>query len=96
MDWPNDDDVLTALDGLRLVLLDHPIATVPHLLPAPGPRALPLPDLAIYMRGVRSSSQALARRARDPFDRTEAERTTRMAERSIAAQRATRLLRKPD
>jgi hypothetical protein len=57
---------------------------------------LPLPDLAIYMRGVRSSSQALARRARDPFDRTEAERTTRMAERSIAAQRATRLLRKPD
>jgi AhpC/TSA family len=92
MDRPHDDDVLTALDGLGLAAISRPIATVPHLPPAPGPRALPLPDLAVYMRGVRSSSQALARRARDPWDRGEAERTTKMAESFIAAQGATRRL----
>ncbi len=94
MDRPNDDDVLTALDGLGLPPLDLPIATVDHLLPRPGPRALPLPDLAVYMRGVRFATQALAGRARDPFDRAEAERSSRMAERVIAAQGATRRLRR--
>jgi hypothetical protein len=96
MDRPNDDDVLTALDGLGSPPLDLPIATVPHLPPAPGPRALPLPDLAVYMRGVRSATRALAGRARDAVDRTEAERTTTMAERFIAAQGATRRLQELD
>jgi len=92
MDRPVDEDVLIALDGLALPPLDLPIATALHLPPAPGPRALPLADLAVYMRGVRFSSMALAGRARDPFDRAEAERTSKMAERFIVAQGATRSL----
>lgn len=92
MDRPHENDALTALDGLGLPPLDLPIATVPHLPPVPGPRALPLPDLAVYMRGVRFATQALAARARDPVDRDEAERTTKMAERFVAAHGATRRL----
>lgn len=90
MDRPVEDDVLVALDALGLPPIEMPIATVPHLPPAPGPRALPLLDLAVYMRGVRSATQTLSKRARDPFDRSEAERTSKMAERYIAAQGATR------
>ncbi len=57
--------------------------------PRPGGRATKLEDLAVYMRGVRFASRALADRARDPFDRAEAERTSKMAERFVAAQGAT-------
>lgn len=92
MDRPHEDDALRALDELGLPPIDLPIATVPHIKPEPGPRAMPLPDLAVYMRGVRSSTQSLGARARDPFDRDEAERTMKMAERFIAAQGATRRL----
>lgn len=90
MDRPVEDDILAALDGLGLSPITREIATVPHLTPAPGPRALPLLDLGVYMRGVRFATQALAGRARDPFDRAEAERTSKMAERFMTAQGATR------
>ena len=90
MDRPVEDDLLVALDALGLSPIEMPIATVPHLLPTPSPRAMKLLDLAVYMRGVRFATQALAVRARDPFDRDEAERTSKMAERYIAAQAATR------
>src|SRR5215204_53514 len=43
MDRPIDDDVLIALDGLRLPPLDLPVSTVHHLAPMPGPRAMSLP-----------------------------------------------------
>ena len=89
MDRPHEDEVVAALDALGLPPLDLPIATVHHLDPAPGPRALSLPNLAVYMRGVRFATQALAGRARDPFDRAEAERTSKMAERFMAAQGST-------
>ncbi len=92
MDRPHEDETLAALTRLDLPPLDLPIQPVPHLEPAPGPRATPLNDLAIYLRGVRFSSLALGGRARDPFDRDEAMRTTKMAERFIAAQGATRTL----
>jgi uncharacterized protein HemX len=62
---------------------------VAHLPPAPGPRATKLADLGTYMRGVRFAMQAMAGRARDPWDRAEAERTAKMAERYLAAQGAT-------
>lgn len=90
MDRPDDSDVLGALDALELAPITAPIQTAPHLPPAPGPRAMPLADLGVYMRGVRFAMQALAARARDPWDRGEAERSSRMAERYVAAQGATR------
>jgi peroxiredoxin len=90
MDRPGDEEVLAALDGLGLPPIDASLEPVPHLPPVPGPRAILLPDLGAYMRGVRFAMQAMASRARDPWDRAEAERTGRMAERYIAAQGATR------
>jgi len=89
MDRPNDDEVLAALDRLGAAPIPAATEPVPRLEPAPGPRAMTLPDLAVYMRGVRFAMQAMAGRARDPFDRAEAERTKAMAERFIAAQGAT-------
>jgi hypothetical protein len=88
-DRPSDDDLFAALDALGLPPLAVADGTVPHLPPAPSPRASKLPDLAVYMRGVRFATTALAARARDPVDKAEAERTAKMAERFIAAQGAT-------
>ena len=90
MDRPDDGDVLAALDGLGRAPITASIQAVPHLPPAPGPRAVPLADLGVYMRGVRFAMQAMAARARDPWDRGEAERSSRMAERYVTAQGATR------
>ncbi len=90
MDRPDDSDVLGALDALELAPITAPIQTAPHPSPAPGPRAMPLADLGVYMRSVRFAMQALAGRTRDPWDRSEAERSLRMAERYVAAQGATR------
>ncbi len=90
MDRPGDDEVLAALDGLGLPPIDVPLEPVPHLPPVPRPRAIMLPDLGTYMRGVRFAMQAIAVRARDAWDRAEAERTAKMAERYVAAQGATR------
>ena len=89
MDRPIDEEILAALEPLRLPAVETPAAPLPHLPPAPGPRAMPLRDLAVYMRGVRSSTRALAARARDPWDKAEAERTSAMAERFMVAQGAT-------
>ena len=86
MDRPGDEAVLTALDGLGLPPIDVPIGPVARLPAVPGPRATKLAELGVYMRGVRFAAQALGGRARDPFDRAEAERTSRMAERYVAAQ----------
>jgi len=61
---------------------------VAQLDPCPGSRATNLEHLAVYRRGVRFVSMALAGRARDPFDKAEAERTSQMAECNIAAQGA--------
>jgi len=90
MDRPSDDEILAALDRLGLPVIATPPTTVAHLPPAPGPRAISLPDLAVYLRGVRFAMTAMAGRARDPFDTAEAERTARMAERYLAAVGATR------
>jgi peroxiredoxin len=90
MDRPGDEEVLAALDGLGLPPIDVPLEPVPHLPPVPGPRAVLLSDLGAYMRGVRFAMQAMAARARDAWDRAEAERTGKMAERYVAAQGATR------
>ena len=89
MDRPNDDEILETLSSLALPATETPAGTIPHLDPRPGSRATKLENLAVYMRGVRFASMALADRARDPVDKTEAERTSRMAERYIAAQGAT-------
>ncbi len=96
MDRPNDDATLAAVAGLGLGPLDIPLETVPHTVPAPGPRAMTVADLAVYLRGVRSAMQAMAGRARDPFDKAEAERSRAMAERFIAAQGATLRLASAD
>jgi len=90
MDRPGDEDVLVALDELGLPPIDAPLGPIPHLPPVPGPRAIMLSDLGAYMRGVRFAMQAMAVRARDAWDRAEAERTGKMAERYVAAQGATR------
>ncbi len=92
MDRPDDSDVLGALDALRLAPITASTRTASHLTPDPGPRTVPLADLAIYMRGVRFAMQAMAQRARDPWDKHEAERSARMAVRYVAAQGATRRL----
>jgi len=92
IDRPHEDDVLAALDTRGLPPLDRPLTTVSHRTPGPGLRAMPLPDLGVYLRGVRFATNGLAGRARDPFDRAEAERTSAMAERFMAAQAATRRL----
>ncbi|MDQ3514754.1 MAG: peroxiredoxin family protein [Chloroflexota bacterium] len=88
MDRPDDGEVLAALDLLGLPPIEAAVETVPHGDPMPGPRAVPLPNLVVYMRGVRFAMGAMAARARDPFDRAEAERTATMAEGFIAAQAA--------
>jgi hypothetical protein len=89
MDRPGDGEVLAALDRLGLSPIDAPLEPVAYRPPAPGPRATKLADLGVYMRGVRFAMQAMAARARDAWDRDEAERTAQMAERYIAAQGAT-------
>ncbi len=89
MDRPNDAEILDALSALDLPPIETPQGTVSYLEPQPGSRATTLEDLAVYMRGVRFASKALADRARDPIDTAEGERTSRMAERYIAAQGAT-------
>ena len=89
MDRPNDDEILDALASLGLPATETPAGTIPHLDPRPGSRATKLDNLAVYMRGVRFASKALADRARDPVDKAEAERTSKMAERYVAAQGAT-------
>ena len=89
MDRPNDDEILEALSSLGLPETETPGGTIAHLDPQPGSRATKLDNLAVYMRGVHFASKALAERARDPFDKAEAERTSRMAERYVAAQGAT-------
>ncbi len=96
MDRPNDDEILEALSSLGLPATETPAGTIAHLDPRPGARATKLENLAVYMRGVRFASKALADRARDPIDKAEAERTSRMAERYVAAQGATlRLVNQP-
>lgn len=85
MDRPNDDDLLAAVERLDLPAIEPATEIVPHLPPRPGPRAVALRDLAVYLRGVRFAMAAMAERARDRFDRTEAERTVVMADRYLAA-----------
>ena len=94
MDRPNDDEVLATVGGVGAAPIPETTGTVPHLDPAPGPRATRLPDLGVYMRGVRFAMEAMADRARDPFDKAEAERSSAMAERFVAAQGATLRLTK--
>lgn len=92
VDRPLEEEALTVLDRIGAPPIDERASPVAHLDPEPGPRAIGLADLAVYLRGVRSSSLALSERLKDPWDRAEAERTMRMAERFIAAQGATRRL----
>lgn len=91
-DRPNDDDVLAVLGDLGLASVDSATPTVPTVAAQPSARSISLHDLGPYMRGVRFAVTALAERARDPFDRSEAERTAMMAERFLAAHGATQRL----
>ncbi|MGI8643077.1 MAG: peroxiredoxin family protein, partial [Thermomicrobiales bacterium] len=93
-DRPGDDEVLAAIQGLDLPPIDVSDGVADHPRPEPSGRAMSLPDLGVYMRGVRFAMMALAGRARDEYDRSEAERTAKMAERFIAAQGATLRLTK--
>lgn len=88
-DRPGDDEVLAAIKRLNLPTITADAGVADHLEPVPSGRAMSLPDLGVYMRGVRFAMMALAGRTRDEFDRSEAERTAKMAERFIAAQGAT-------
>lgn len=88
-DRPGDDEVLAAIQRLKLPSINADDGVASYLKPEPSGRAMSLPDLGVYMRGVRFAMMALAGRARDDFDRSEAERTAKMAERFIAAQGAT-------
>ncbi len=90
MDRPDDGDVLEALVNLDLPPVEPASGVVSTRSPTPGPRATKLAELAIYLRGVRFAMTAMAGRARDPFDRAEAERTATMADRYMAAVAATR------
>jgi hypothetical protein len=86
MDRPTDEVVIQAVDSLDLPAVDPPddvLATVP---PEPGSRAMRLENLGTYMRGVRACSNALGGRARDDYDRQQAQRTSKMAEAFISAQ----------
>ena len=89
MDRPGDDEVLAALDGLGLPPVDTPLHPMTHRASSPGPRAMTLSDLGVYLRGVRFAMGAMAARARDDWHRAEAERTQKMAERYLAAQGST-------
>lgn len=89
MDRPPDDAILAALDPLALPPRQAVSGIIAHLPPEPGPRAMPLRDLGIYLRGVRFATQALGARSRDSWDMSEAERTSRMAEGFLKAQAAT-------
>ena len=94
MDRPGDTDLCAALDTLGLPPLETPAddTIIAHLEPQPGAHAVQLQDLAPYLRGVRYASLGLARRARDDWDKSEAERTSQMAERYVAALGATQRL----
>lgn len=92
-DRPGDDDVLAAIAALELSPVESVTEPVAHVDPEPSPRAIGLADLSVYMRGVRFAMVALAGRARDPYDKSEAERTSKLAESYIAAQGATMRLR---
>lgn len=89
MDRPPDDEILAALDTLALPPLPTVTGVVPHMAREPGPRAMQLRDLGIYLRGVRYASGALADRAHDPRAKQEAERTSAMAEAFLKAHGAT-------
>lgn len=89
MDRPSDDEILAALDGEGLpAITAQPATTAAD--PKPGPRAISLADLAVYLRGVRFAMTAMTNRARDPFDKSEAARTAKMAEQYVAAVGETR------
>ncbi len=90
MDRPSDGEVLAALDRLDLPPIAQPPPAPAAAESKPGGRAIALADLAVYLRGVRFAMKGMAGRARDPFDKSEAERTSAMAERYIAAVGETR------
>lgn len=95
-DRPGDEDVLAAIERLELPSIEARDTPVSHIDPKPSGRAIGLANLAVYMRGVRFAMIAMAGRARDPFDREEAERTKRLAERFIEAQGTTLRMSKGD
>jgi hypothetical protein len=92
-DRPGDDDVLAAIEELGLPAIKGKTGTLEHGDPEPSGRAIGLADLGVYMRGVRFAMVAMAGRARDPYDKSEAERTSKLAEHYIAAQDATMRLK---
>jgi hypothetical protein len=89
MDRPLEEDVQEVLDVLRLPPVQEEIRVYPYSDPRPGPRAMTLTNLSIYMRGVRFASEALSNRARDDWHREQAARVSNMAARFLVAQGAT-------
>jgi len=84
-DRPVHEEALSASLGLALSPIEERVIVVPTAGAEAGPRALTISELSLYMRGVRSSTDALSARMRDDWDRAECERTTKMAEQYIAA-----------
>lgn len=84
-DRPVHEESLEAVAKLALPAIEEPVAVAPAPFASPGPRALSIQELSLYMRGVRSSTNELAERMRDPWDSAECKRTTQMAEQFIAS-----------
>jgi hypothetical protein len=76
-DRPPTEDVLESVRALRLIPREARAGVHPHVAPEPSADAEPVHDLAVYMRGVRSSSKALYQRTGDE----DAGRVWRMAAR---------------
>jgi hypothetical protein len=95
MDRPGDEEILAALDALALSAVPPSTGMIEHMEPSPSPRTFPLEALAPYMRGVQMSMTGIAERMRDPADRAEVTRTSKMAEQFLKAQAATRRVLNP-
>ena len=90
VDRPVHEEALDTVRSLGLTAIKLAIAQADAPNPQPGPRAASIEYLDAYIKGIRSSTDQLANRMRDDWDTAELRRTTRMAERYVAALAETR------
>jgi hypothetical protein len=90
-DRPDDSDVMTALESLRLPPLDPPPEPwQPDVEPEEHPGAFRTDAFGSYHRGVMFAMGAIGGRMRDLGDRTEAEKLARQASSFLDAWKAVR------